>query len=145
MSQILPILPYPNPFLRERAAPVNTFDDALTALVENMKATMHSEEGLGLAATQVGVGIRLLLLSQQAFKGEAGKGLPDLVVINPEIVWQSDDTELASEGCLSSGGLHPCGKTLEGEDRGIGCRGEDLSFGRRRSRCSRHTARDRPP
>ncbi|MGB0648559.1 MAG: peptide deformylase [Bradymonadia bacterium] len=106
MSQILPILPFPNPFLRERAAPVEHFDDALEALVENMKTTMHSEEGLGLAATQVGVGMRLLLLSQQAFKGDAGKGLPDLVVINPEVVWQSEETEVASEGCLSFPGVY---------------------------------------
>ena len=106
MSRVMTILPFPNPFLRERAIPVEVFDDALRVLVDDMISTMHSEEGLGLAATQVGVGQRLLILSQQAFKGDAGKGLPDLVVINPEIVWQSEETESASEGCLSFPGVY---------------------------------------
>ena len=106
MSGPLKILPYPNPFLRQRAAPVKTFDAALASTIESMKATMHSEDGLGLAATQVGLDLRLLLLSQQAFKGEAGKAEPDLVVINPEIAWQSEEEEIGSEGCLSFPGVY---------------------------------------
>ena len=106
MSDIMRILPFPNPFLRERAKAVENFDDELAQLVERMKVTMKSEDGLGLAATQVGVNARVLILSQQAFLGEEGKGEPDLVIINPEISWESDERETASEGCLSFPGVY---------------------------------------
>ena len=75
MSDVMKVLPFPNPFLRERANPVEVFDDELAQLVE-MKVTMKSEDGLGLAATQVGVNARVLILSQQAFLGEEGQGEP---------------------------------------------------------------------
>ena len=106
MTSSMKILPYPNPFLRKRAEAVVQYDDALRAVVDEMKVTMRTEDGLGLAATQVGIDLRLLLLSQQAFKGEAGKELPDLVLINPEVIWASDETETASEGCLSFPGVY---------------------------------------
>jgi peptide deformylase len=114
MNKVMTVLPYPNPFLRERAAPVTDFGAEVASLVESMKQTMHKEDGLGLAATQVGVGLRVLILSQQAFKGEEGKGEPDLVVINPEVIWESEDSEIASEGCLSFPGVFiPVKRPLE--------------------------------
>ena len=103
---LMKILPYPNPFLRKKADEVTVFDDALRSTIDAMKVTMRSEDGLGLAATQVGIDQRLLLLSQQAFKGDAGKELPDLVIINPEIVWESEEKESAPEGCLSFPGVY---------------------------------------
>ncbi len=125
MNSLMTILPYPNTFLRERAQPVTTFDSEVGALVESMQMTMHSEDGLGLAATQVGVGVRILILSQQAFTGEEGKGAPDLVVINPEVVWESDDSEVAPEGCLSFPGVFiPVRRPLEVKIRAFDALGE---------------------
>ena len=66
---------------------------------------MAAEDGLGLAATQVGVDMRLLILSPYAFEGESGVGKPNLVVINPEIAWESSESEVADEGCLSFPGV----------------------------------------
>ena len=114
MTSPMKILPYPNPFLRKRAVDVSAFDEALRSTVEAMKLTMRSEDGLGLAATQVGIDQRLLILSQQAFKGDAGKDLPDLVVINPEVLWASDEKETAPEGCLSFPGVYiPVARPLQ--------------------------------
>lgn len=103
---VLKVLPYPNPYLRTRAKPVEVFDDALKALVKDMTETMAAEEGLGLAATQVGVDSRLVLINPYAFKGDDGRGEPDMVVINPEVVWKSDETISAEEGCLSFPGVY---------------------------------------
>ena len=137
MTSPMKILPYPNPFLRKRAVDVSAFDEALRSTVEAMKLTMRSEDGLGLAATQVGIDQRLLILSQQAFKGDAGKDLPDLVVINPEVLWASDEKETAPEGCLSFPGVYipvarplqvrlkafdEYGKPFEIEGEGLGAR-----------------------
>ena len=103
---VMPVLPYPNPFLRERAAPVADFDDALRTLVADMEQTMADRDGLGLAATQVGVGLRVLILSPLAFSRDATEEDPNFVVINPEVTWQSQETELAEEGCLSFPGVY---------------------------------------
>ena len=98
---IMEVLPYPNPFLRRRAEPVASFDGRLKAIVSDMEETMADRDGIGLAATQVGLNLRLLLLSPYAFEGEAGLGKPNVVIINPEVIEKSDETELAEEGCLS--------------------------------------------
>jgi len=102
---VLPVLPYPNPFLRHRAKDVEHFDDELQSFITDMVETMADQDGIGLAATQVGVDKRVLILSPYAFEGEAGEGKPDLVVINPEIVWESDERQLGDEGCLSFPGV----------------------------------------
>lgn len=102
---VLEILPYPNPFLREKAAPVEVFDAALQQLVADMEDTMADAKGLGLAATQIGVGKRILILDPYAFEGDAGRGKPNVVLINPEIVWESDARENGEEGCLSFPGV----------------------------------------
>jgi len=102
---VLEILPYPNPFLREKAELVEVFDADLQRLVADMEETMADAKGLGLAATQVGVSKRLLILDPYAFEGEEGRGKPNVVLINPEIVWESDKRETGEEGCLSFPGV----------------------------------------
>lgn len=102
---VLEVLAYPNPFLRRAARPVERFDDELRALVADMEETMAAEDGIGLAATQVGRDLQLLLLDPYAFEGEAGRGKPPVVVINPEILWESEETIVAEEGCLSFPGV----------------------------------------
>lgn len=102
---LLPVLAYPNPFLRKAAASVSVFDEALASLVEDMVETMGEEDGVGLAATQIGRDMQLLVLDAVLFEGEEGKDKPPVVVINPEVIWQSEETELGEEGCLSFPGV----------------------------------------
>jgi peptide deformylase len=98
---VLEVLPYPNESLRRQARPVTQFDADLARLVADMEETMNAEDGVGLAATQVGVDLQLLLVHPYAFKGDEARDEPVVVVINPEVVWQSDEKIVAEEGCLS--------------------------------------------
>lgn len=102
---VLDVLPYPNPFLRKRAQDVEDFGEAFRKTVLDLEETMADQDGLGLAATQVGIDQRLLILARQAFEGDAGKGLPNVVIANPELVWESEERELGEEGCLSFPGV----------------------------------------
>jgi peptide deformylase len=103
---VLEVLDYPNPFLRRAARPVEQFDDALRKLVADMEETMAAKDGIGLAATQVGQDLQLLILDPYAFEGEAGRGKPNVVIINPEVLWESDEKIVADEGCLSFPGVY---------------------------------------
>jgi peptide deformylase len=97
----LKVREFPDPVLREKAVPVTVFDDALKTLVADMIQTMYAEEGVGLAAPQVGVSIRLAVLDTSA--GEE-RGKSPFVIINPEIL--SREGELPwTEGCLSLPGI----------------------------------------
>jgi peptide deformylase len=101
----LEILEYPNPFLKKKAAAVDVFDDALEQIVKDMEETMASEDGIGLAATQVGVDKQLFILDPYVFDREQ-KVRPAIVLVNPEVVWASDETEVMEEGCLSFPGVY---------------------------------------
>lgn len=105
------ILTYPNPYLREEAQLVKNFDDELQSLFNEMCTLMHESDGVGLAATQVGESLQLLVLSSYVFlpdeerkkiseDEEADMG-EDLAVINPKILTQSKDEVIDYEGCLS--------------------------------------------
>src|SRR5256714_10298418 len=88
---------YPDAALKMQARPVEEFDDELRSLVERMKLLMRDAQGIGLAATQLGV-LRRLFVFQP--------GEEEVVaVVNPEIVERSDDAEVADEGCLSIQGI----------------------------------------
>ncbi|MGB8623350.1 MAG: peptide deformylase, partial [Paracoccaceae bacterium] len=97
-----PILRYPDPALRRVARPVETFDDALRALAEEMIATMYAAPGRGLAATQVGVMQRLFVMD--ANWKDTGRRVPR-VMVNPEILSGSDAVQTLEEGCLSIPGV----------------------------------------
>ena len=90
----LSILTYPDPRLRRAAEPVRLFDDGLKTLVEQMFALMRAEQGVGLAAPQVGVNLRLFVANH------TGKPEDDRVVINPTLA-DADGNEPGEEGCLS--------------------------------------------
>ena len=94
---IRPILIHPEPRLRRAADRVEEIDDGLRALAEDMLATMYDAPGIGLAAPQVGV------LKQLFVMDCAGKDEPPnpMVLVNPEVLWQSEETETSEEGCLS--------------------------------------------
>ncbi|MDB5968268.1 MAG: peptide deformylase [Hydrocarboniphaga sp.] len=91
---LMPILHHPDPRLRIKAQPVVDFGPALQKLVEDMFETMYDAPGVGLAATQVGVNLRLAVM-------DAGEDAPEpRVMINPEVLAASDRVEM-EEGCLS--------------------------------------------
>ncbi|PLX88909.1 MAG: peptide deformylase [Desulfuromonas sp.] len=98
---ILDILHYPNPVLAEKSRPVECFDAALCGLAEDMAETMYDAPGVGLAAPQVGVLTRLIVIDCSG-KEEP----PDLIVAaNPEII-AKEGSCLEEEGCLSVPGYY---------------------------------------
>jgi peptide deformylase len=99
---IRPIYETPDPILRQISKPVELFDDALRTLVADMFETMYAAPGIGLAAVQVGVPVRLLVIDLQEPEEEGGEPVRDpKVFINPEVLWHSDDEVPYTEGCLS--------------------------------------------
>ena len=101
---ILPIYETPDPILRQVSTPVEAVDDDLRALIDDMFATMYAAPGIGLAAIQVGVPKRLLVIDLQEPESDA-EGAPPVkdprVFINPEILESSEISVPYSEGCLS--------------------------------------------
>jgi len=96
---LLDILRYPDPRLYERAAPVSEVDESIRALALNMAETMYAAPGVGLAATQVGVNQRVIVIDASETRNEL------LVLINPEIV-ASEGVQYREEGCLSVPGIY---------------------------------------
>jgi len=97
---ILQILEVPDPRLKTISSPVEAFDDDLKRLVDDMFETMYDAPGIGLAAIQVGVPKRLLVMDLQEEKdGEIVK--KPRVFVNPEILDPSEEHSIYSEGCLS--------------------------------------------
>jgi len=94
---LLPILTLPDPRLRAVSAPVEAVDAAIHRLLDDMLETMYEAPGIGLAAVQVGHHKRIVVI-------DLGKSLDErkpLFLINPEIVWASEELSVYSEGCLS--------------------------------------------
>ena len=99
---ILRILETPDPVLRQISTPVETVDDATRALIADMFQTMYDAPGIGLAAIQVGVAKRLLVMDLGEPEEEGGEPVREpRVFINPEILTHSDDEVPYTEGCLS--------------------------------------------
>lgn len=96
----LPILRYPDPRLHKVAKPVTVFDARLKKLVEDMAETMYAAPGIGLAATQVDVHERVIVIDAS----EAQDQLQ--AYINPEILWASEEKQVYDEGCLSVPGIY---------------------------------------
>ena len=97
---LLPILCYPDPKLNTVAKPVQTVDTRIKTLIFDMLETMHEAKGIGLAATQVDVHERLIVMDVSE-----GHDTP-LVLINPKVLWASPETHLNEEGCLSVPGIY---------------------------------------
>ena len=89
---------YPDPVLRMQAKPVDDYDDELRRLIERMRALMVDANGVGLAATQVGILRRVFVFSR-------GEDDEVVAVVNPAIVRRTDETETDDEGCLSLQGV----------------------------------------
>jgi peptide deformylase len=97
---LLPILCYPDPKLHTVAKPVAEVDARIKTLIADMFETMYDAKGIGLAATQVNVHERLIVMDISE-----GRDVP-LVLINPKIIWASPEMHLNEEGCLSVPGIY---------------------------------------
>ena len=91
------ILVVPNPVLKLVSQPVDKVDDELRALMDDMLETMYDAPGIGLAAIQIGVPKRVIVMD---ISGPDDEKAPRYFV-NPEIIWSSEDTAPYEEGCLS--------------------------------------------
>lgn len=94
---LLPIITVPDQRLTTISTPVETVDDALRQTLDNMLETMYAAPGIGLAAIQVGIPKRMLVLDV----AREGEERDPHCIINPEITWVSDDDQSYEEGCLS--------------------------------------------
>jgi peptide deformylase len=92
---LLNILRYPDPRLHKVAAPVTEFGERLAKLVADMAETMYDAPGVGLAATQVDVHERVVVIDTSETHDEL------IVLVNPEITWASEERQVYDEGCLS--------------------------------------------
>jgi peptide deformylase len=124
---------YPDAALKMPARPVEQFDEQLVKLAERMKQLMHDANGIGLAATQVGVLQRLFVFQPEDADAVA--------VVNPELQDVSEETEVADEGCLSIQGItvpveRSLSLTLVGKDE----HGSDVRFELEgyEARCAQH-------
>ena len=97
---LLPILCYPDPKLHKVAKPVAEVDARIQLLISDMLETMYEAKGIGLAATQVDVHERLIVIDVSEERDQP------MVLINPELVWHSETRHLNEEGCLSVPGIY---------------------------------------
>lgn len=95
---LLNVLTIPDKRLRIKAKPVSVIDDNIRKILDDMVETMYAEEGCGLAAPQVNISLRLVVIDVGATPGEEGTFFK---MVNPEIFWHSDETNVCKEGCLS--------------------------------------------
>lgn len=105
---VLEILEIPDPRLRDVAQPIPEVNDEVRALAADMLETMYAAHGIGLAATQLGITRRILVIDLQErvsegeeAEGEGKQARNPHVVINPELLWVSDELAVYNEGCLS--------------------------------------------
>ncbi|MGA0572151.1 peptide deformylase [Variovorax sp. VNK109] len=96
----LSILRFPDPRLHTVARPVQAVDARIRTLIADMLETMYDANGIGLAATQVDVHERLIVIDVSEERDEP------MVLINPEIVWASEEKRVGDEGCLSVPGIY---------------------------------------
>jgi len=97
---ILPILRYPDARLHKVARPVQSVDARIRMLVADMIATMYAADGIGLAATQVDVHERVIVIDVSETRDQP------TVLINPQTLWLSEEKHLGDEGCLSVPGIY---------------------------------------
>ncbi len=98
--ELLPILCYPDPRLHRIAEPVREVDEHIRQLVRDMAETMYAAPGIGLAATQVDVHLRVIVIDVSEARDQLR------VFINPEIVQHSAEAKVYEEGCLSVPGVY---------------------------------------
>ena len=101
---LLRVLTAPDPRLKIKAKAVEAVDEDIRRLLGDMLETMYANEGMGLAATQVGVDKRVIVIDLHA--GDEGAPSQVIKLANPEVLWASEETCLVDEACLSVPGLY---------------------------------------
>jgi peptide deformylase len=95
------ILTVPDPLLKKVSTPVETVDDELRALMDDMLETMYAAPGIGLAAIQIGVPKRVIVMDISPRENDGEGEREPRYFVNPEILWRSEETVPYEEGCLS--------------------------------------------
>jgi peptide deformylase len=119
---VRPIVIWPDPRLREETRAIAAVDDEVKALYRDLVDTMFAYHGVGIAAIQIGVPVKMFLVESEV----AGRGPGDPVAfINPEVVWTSDESEKVDEGCLSFPGVYvPIERPFKAKVRAMGIDGQ---------------------
>ena len=102
---LLDIIQIGDPVLRRKAHKINRPDGLIRKLAEDMLETMRETNGVGLAAPQIGESIRLIVVEYPENDKEEDSPLKAYKLVNPEIIWRSEETVVGMEGCLSVKGL----------------------------------------
>ncbi|MCL2566985.1 MAG: peptide deformylase [Alphaproteobacteria bacterium] len=97
---ILNVIAYPNAVLKQKAKPILEINNRIKTLAKNMLETMYAKNGIGLAGNQVNELLRIIVIDLQI-----EEAFNPIVLINPEIIWQSIELEERDEGCLSIIGI----------------------------------------
>ncbi len=98
------VVVWPDPRLREETRAVTAITDEVRALYADLRDTMYAENGLGIAAVQIGEPVQMFLV--EAKLAGRNEGDEPVVFINPQVLWTSDETDKAEEGCLSFPGIY---------------------------------------
>lgn len=124
---VQPIIKWPDPRLRQETREVAEITDEIRALYRDLCDTMFADNGVGIAAVQIGNPARLFIIEATVGGGERDD--PPAVFINPEIVELSDETETSDEGCLSFPGIYvPIERALTTKIRAVGIDGEEFEM-----------------
>lgn len=103
---ILEVLVEPDPRLHKVASPVETIDDDILKALDDMAETMYANQGIGLAATQVNILKRMMVVDVGWDPEKGASSQKSLKLINPEIIWKADEEAVLKEGCLSVPGQY---------------------------------------
>lgn len=124
---VRPIVVWPDPRLREETAPITAIDDDVRALYRDLVDTMHAYHGIGIASVQIGVARQMFLLEAALCGGQEGDD--PVAFVNPEVVWTSDETDKAEEGCLSFPGVYvPIERPSKARVRALNLEGEEFEL-----------------
>lgn len=124
---VLEIVTLPEPVLRRKAKPVAKFDSSLQVLIDNMVETMRAAPGVGLAAPQVNVSQRVIVIEYPEDDADENSPKKLYTVVNPQIVKDSSETEVGVEGCLSVPGLvGEVERSLEVKIKGLNRHGQPM-------------------
>lgn len=99
------IITLPDPVLKQKASAISTVDDSIRAQMDRMLETMYKAPGIGLAANQIGLLNRVIVMDI-AQREEAPDTRKPIVMANPEIIWESEEPSIWEEGCLSIPGQY---------------------------------------
>ena len=123
---LLPIVKFPDPFLRKPVSSVTVFDDELARFIDDMTETMYASNGAGLAAIQVARSLNLFIVEPTVAGREEND--PAMVFINPKFEWLSEETETSDEGCLSFPSIYvPVKRSLRARIQAFDLRGQPFS------------------